>query len=99
MDATIDPWRQAIDDELVATENCIVDGDDPKAKLRELIDWHVAVALDPAVSNAAQALIDRGRAEGPRPSDFIDGAGIVANDTPPVVVKKLDAEWEARHGS
>lgn len=29
--------------------------------VRRLIEWEVSIALDPAVSSAAQALIDRGR--------------------------------------
>ena len=58
-----DPWREAIDAELVCLHLGTVDSfPDAGAALNALIDWHVAVALDPEVSSAAQALIDRGAA-------------------------------------
>ena len=53
---------QAIDDELVTIESTLSTYPTPRDAVRELIDWHVAVALDPAVSSDAQALIDRGAA-------------------------------------
>ena len=56
-------WRDAINDELICTHLGTADSfPDPKDALNALIDWHVAVALDPEVSSEAQALIDRGRA-------------------------------------
>mgnify|MGYP000258098809 FL=1 len=55
-----DPWREAIDEELIALDLCISEGESPKDAVKRLIDWHVQVALDPAVSGDAQALIDRG---------------------------------------
>ena len=57
------PWRDAIDAELVCLHLGTADSF-PSAKfaLDALIDWHVRVALDPTVSAAAQALVDRGRA-------------------------------------
>ena len=57
------PWREAIDAELVCLHLGTVDSF-PTAKeaLDALIDWHVATALDPEVSSAAKALVDRGRA-------------------------------------
>lgn len=57
------PWKQAIDDMLVAVESTADSFETPRKALDALIDWHVSVALDPAVSSDAQALIDRGRAE------------------------------------
>ena len=56
-----DPWREAIDNALICTHIGTVDSF-PTADqaLDALIDWHVAVALDPEVSSAAQALVDRG---------------------------------------
>ena len=57
------PWRDAIDAELICCHIGTVESF-PTAKyaLNELINWYVKVALDPAVSTAAQALIDRGAA-------------------------------------
>jgi len=57
------PWREAIEAELICLHLGTVDSFlDAKAALNALIDWHVAVALDPEVSSDAQALIDRGAA-------------------------------------
>lgn len=58
----MNPWQQAIDDEMVALHLGGAWGN-PKACLKELLDWHVSVALDPSVSSDAAALVDRGRAE------------------------------------
>lgn len=55
-------WQQAIDDEMVTLHLGGAWGD-PKACLKELLDWHVSVALDPSVSSDAASLVDRGRAE------------------------------------
>jgi hypothetical protein len=57
------PWLEAIDNALICTHLGTVDSfPDAGAALDALIDWHVAVALDPEVSSDAQALIDRGAA-------------------------------------
>ena len=40
-----------------------VAGDDPRESINRLINWHVTISLDPAVSSAAQELIARGREE------------------------------------
>ena len=57
-------WRQAIDEALIVCAlDCTSSHDDPKASLAKLIKWHVQVALDPAVSSAAQALIEADRAQ------------------------------------
>ena len=55
------PWRDAVDDELVSLH--MVASDDPRESIRRLIDWHCAVQIDPLVSSAAQELIERGRRE------------------------------------
>ena len=57
------PWRDAIDAELICCHIGTVESF-PTAKyaLNELINWYVLVALDPEVSSAAKALVDRGRA-------------------------------------
>jgi len=58
-----DPWRDAIDAELVCLHLGTADSfSDANEALDALINWHIATALDPAVSAAAQALIDRGAA-------------------------------------
>jgi hypothetical protein len=51
------PWRDAVDDELVSLH--MVASDDPRESIRRLIDWHCAVQIDPLVSSAAQELIER----------------------------------------
>ena len=55
------PWRDAIDAELICCHIGTVESF-PTAKyaLNELINWYVKVALDPEVSSAAKALVDRG---------------------------------------
>lgn len=61
-----DQWKAAIDDELVCCHIGTTDSfPDAKAALKNLIDWHVSVALDPAVSSDAQALIDKGKSAAP----------------------------------
>ena len=57
------PWRDAIDAELICCHIGTVESF-PTAKyaLNELINWYVKVALDPEVSSAAKALVDRGAA-------------------------------------
>ncbi len=57
------PWKDAV---LDALANCCMDApldEEPRSILKRVIAWEVMVALDPAVSSEAQALIDRGRAE------------------------------------
>ena len=58
------PWRDAIDAELICCHIGTVESF-PTAKyaLNELINWYVKVALDPEVSSAAKALVDRGAAQ------------------------------------
>jgi hypothetical protein len=58
---TSNKWQKAILDQLAIAE--IEDDCDlrsPAKVLQELIDWHVMCALDPAISDRAQALVDRG---------------------------------------
>ena len=58
------PWKDAIDAELICCHIGTVESF-PTAKyaLNELINWYVKVALDPEVSSAAKALVDRGAAQ------------------------------------
>lgn len=61
-----DPWKAAIDDELVCCHIGTTDSfPDAKTALKNLIDWHVQIALDPAVSSDAQALIEKGKSAAP----------------------------------
>lgn len=62
----IDQWKAAIDDELICCHIGTVDSfPGAKAALKNLIDWHMSVALDPTVSSDAQALIERGKSAAP----------------------------------
>lgn len=57
-----DKWRQAIDHEMVVAHLGVAKPeDDPAALLHKIIQWHVDVALDPAVSASARALIEKER--------------------------------------
>ena len=58
-----DPWKDAIDAELVCLHLGTADSF-PSANeaLDALINWHIATALDPEVSASAKLLVDRGRA-------------------------------------
>ena len=59
-----DPWREAIDAELICTHLGTVDSfHSANEALDALINWHIATALDPAVSASAKLLVDRGRAQ------------------------------------
>ena len=54
------PWKAALDQELVSLHLGTTDTpgyDTPKAALDAIIQWHVKIALDPAVSSDAAALI------------------------------------------
>ena len=56
-------WREAVHDELVTTWTLSAENKDaPRKALQDIINWHVRVSLDPAVSSDAQALIERGKA-------------------------------------
>ena len=58
-----DEWREAVHAELVTTWTFSAENkDDPRKALQDIINWHVSVSLDPAVSSDAQALIERGKA-------------------------------------
>lgn len=48
-------WRDAVDDMLTVCH--MVASDDPRESINRLINWHVAVALDPAVSSDAAKLV------------------------------------------
>ncbi len=55
------PWRDAMDDELVCLHLGTTETfPEPREALRQIIDWHVEIALDPAVSSRAAELQSRG---------------------------------------
>jgi hypothetical protein len=76
-------WRQAIDDALIAHAlDCTGPGDDPKEKVKELIEWAVTIATDPRVAEQAGAAEPKGwkdlfwqvaLALNCLPSSYIDG--------------------------
>ena len=61
MTEPVNEWREAV---LDASVLCHLGWGNktPKQIIDDVISWHCMVALDPAVSNEAQALIDQGRA-------------------------------------
>jgi hypothetical protein len=61
---TPNPWQEAVTDELVCLHIYQAKHDtDPRGALKDAINYHVEIALDPQVSSDAQALIDRGHAQ------------------------------------
>lgn len=74
-----DPWRDAIDAELVCLHLGTADSF-PSANeaLDALINWHIATALDPEVSASAKLLVDRGRAAVAEPLTDAQISGAVA---------------------
>ena len=56
-----DTWREAIDEaRLSLMLDITTPGADPAASVKELVAWANELALNPAISSDAQALIDRG---------------------------------------
>lgn len=63
VDQASNPWKAAIIDDLICSFQLEqAHYEDPRKALNDSICWHMDVALDPAVSKDAQALIDKGRA-------------------------------------
>ena len=59
-----DAWKGALIDELIVAHIYTKEHEyDPKKALADAITWNVRVAMDPAASSDAAALIDRGRQE------------------------------------
>lgn len=57
-------WKDAIDDELVCLHLGTTETfPEPREALRQIINWHVEIALDPAVSSRAAELQSRGPAQ------------------------------------
>lgn len=58
------PWQAAVDEALVShCLDCTGPDTNPREAVARLIAWATQMALDPSISEQAQALIDRGRAE------------------------------------
>lgn len=60
----VNEWKEAVIEALIV--DCIYRNDhenDPYGAIGELISWETKIALDPAVSSDAAALIERGRQE------------------------------------
>lgn len=54
--------RNAIEDACVVC-HINYDPEDPRGSIIKVVNWHVAIALDPLVSEEARELIARGREE------------------------------------
>ncbi len=59
----LEQWKYAVEHEVIVTCGGPHDWTDPREMVKYAINWNVMVALDPAVSEAAQALINKGKAE------------------------------------
>jgi len=59
---TENPWRDAVEDELVIAGILNNAHSDPRQAIKDVIAWNCQVALDPLVSKEAQDLIDKGKA-------------------------------------
>jgi hypothetical protein len=58
--ASANPWRQALDDKLLNVGlDCLAPDEEPAHAIKRLIEWETTTALDPGVSDAAQALIEQ----------------------------------------
>lgn len=59
--APAEEWRDAVLDAMVCCEMWPQKGESAKSALHRLLVWEQAVALDPAVSSDAAALVEQGR--------------------------------------
>lgn len=72
-------WKSAIDHELAVAHLGTTDTyPDARVALQKVIDWHCMVHGDPAVSSAAQALVERGRQEAAEKVDAFGEGDIMA---------------------
>jgi hypothetical protein len=84
-------WRDAVIDRLVIGHMATAAHDsDPILALNDLLNWERAIALDPAVSAEAQALIDRGYADAiSTVADKLDVPGLREGTAFAAMVRKL----------
>ena len=88
-------WRDALDSALICAHLGTADSfPDARSALNALINWHVEIALDPAVSSAAKALVDRGAAAPAVPVAWISDYGVqeLTFDNPALG----SLEWEVK---
>lgn len=92
-----DPWRRALDDKLVNIGlDCLGPGETPQQAIKRLIEWETTTALDPAVSEQAQALIEQGRASAPQVVEPVAWANRLQFTTEPMMAYAVSTE-RARH--
>jgi hypothetical protein len=106
--ASANPWRDALDDKLVNVGlDCLAPDEEPAHAIKRLIEWETMTALDPAVSAAAQALIERGNSGGSAPGsgDSADNSGgsasaQVAEERPPLcdVIAWICTDYDGHYG-
>jgi hypothetical protein len=93
-----DPWRQAVDEALIAHAlDCTGPGDDPKEKVKELIEWAVTIATDPRVSETAareQEASATGAEPAPTIAEVLDWAASMATHEDP---RTSDWYYDDRH--
>ena len=69
---TANPWREALDQRLINSGlDCLGQDETPDQALSRLLMWEITIALDPAVSSDAAALVELGRA-GKISDNFVD---------------------------
>ena len=90
------PWREAVHDALVILfELNEKNAEDPRQAVADLVAAEVRIALDPAVSSDAQALIDRGKAEAPKAEPV---AWLPIGTAPKNMSELAFVRWVDRHG-
>ena len=61
VDASANEWKQAVINELVTAHILTIEHEtNPRKAIQDAITWNCQVALDPAVSSDARALVERG---------------------------------------
>jgi hypothetical protein len=86
------PWRQAVDEALIAHAlDCTGPGDDPKEKVKELIEWAVTIATDPRVSETA-AREQEASATGAEPAGFLAYQGAVSVFYPSMSILSVETK-------
>lgn len=77
-DASANEWKQAVINELVTAYILTAEHEtNPRKAIQDAITWNCQVALDPAVSSDARALIERGRNAPGDAEEVADGFALV----------------------